>query len=114
MKSFHTILVPFGGHSPRTINPETKRIINWNGRYHRALETKDFIFFVNYHEGDENGCLMMYRKEGLELASDNYFGYCAFFEIITEKENEITYTSPTMKDNLKLHKDAFPELYGVK
>lgn len=105
-KSKHTIIVPIGQHTPKHILPDTKRILNWNGLYFRAMETKDFIFFVNYKEGDENGCQMMYRKDGLELASDNYFGYSAMFEILTEKENEITYLSPSMKLNLKLHKEA--------
>lgn len=111
MPSNHTIVVRDYVHSPLEIYPDTKRIINWNGRHHRALETKDFIFFVNFQEGDENGCVMMYRKEDMELASNNYFGYCAMFEILAEKEEEITYISPTMKYNLKLHKEAFPEIY---
>lgn len=111
MKSNHTIVVPIGENSPEKIHPDTKRIMNWNGRFHRALETKDFIFFVNFHEGDENGCQMMYRKDGMELVTDGYFGYNAMFEILTEKENEITYISPTMKYNLKLHKEANPGIY---
>ncbi|HXB41243.1 MAG TPA: hypothetical protein VNZ49_11925 [Bacteroidia bacterium] len=49
---------------------------------------------------------MMYRKKEMELASDNYFAYCSMFELLTEKEEEITYISRTMKYNLKLHKEA--------
>jgi hypothetical protein len=113
-KSNQTIVVPVGNHSPVKIYPETKRIINWNGRYHLGLETKDFIFFINYQEGDENSCIIMYRKQSMGLASDNYFGYSAIFEILTERENEITYISPTMKYNLKLHKEAFPEMHKKK
>lgn len=101
-------------NSPEHILPTTKLITNWNGRHYRALETEDFIFFVNYREGDENGCLMMYRKSDLSLASDNYFGYNAMFEIITEKPEEITYLSRTMKENIKLHKEACPEMYEVE
>ena len=94
------------GQSPDKILPTTKLITNWNGRYYRALETKDFIFFVNYQEGDENGCVIMYRKSDFSRLSDNYFAYNDMFELLTEKENEITYISPSMKYNLKLHKEA--------
>ena len=99
-------MVPHEERSPKIISFDTKRIINSLGRYHRALETKDFIFFCNYQEGDENACVLMYRKSDFSLASNNYFAYGAMFEILTEKENEITYISPTMKYNLKLHKEA--------
>jgi len=101
-----TIKIPIGERTPRFIDADVKLITNWNGKHHRGLETADFIFFINYQEGDENGCVMMYRKSDLSLASDNYFAYGAMFEILTEKENEITYISPTMKLNLKLHKEA--------
>lgn len=96
-------------NSPDKILPTTRLITNWNGRHYRALETKDFIWFVNYQEGDENGCQMMYRKSDFSLASDNYFGYNAMFEIMTEKKDEITYISKTMKYNLKLHEEANAE-----
>jgi hypothetical protein len=98
-------------HSPETILPTTKLITNWNGKYWRGLETEDFIFFVNYQEGDENSCVMMYRKSDFSLASNNYFGYEAMFEIITEKPNEITYLSPAMKNNIKLYKEAHPDYF---
>lgn len=93
-------------HSPKSIQADTKLIINWLGKYWRALETIDFIYFVNFQEGDENACVKMYRKSDFSLASDNYFAYNDMFEVLTEKENEITYISPTMKYNLKLHKEA--------
>lgn len=105
-----TILLTLGeSHSPEKILPTTKLITNWNGRYYRGMETEDFIFFVNYQEGDENGCVMMYRKSDFSLASDNYFAYEAMFEYITEKSAEITYLSPAMKNNIKLDKEANPE-----
>ncbi len=96
-------------NSPEKILPTTKLITNWNGRHYRALETKDFIYFVNFQEGDENGCVMMYRKDGMELASDNCFAHNSMFELLTEQEKDITYISPTMKYNLKLHKEATPQ-----
>ena len=106
MKTKHTIVIRPGEYTPRHISPGTKRIINCLGRYHRALETKDFIYFVNFQEGDENGCVMMYRKKEMELASDNYFAYGSMFELLTEQEKEITYISRSMRYNLKLHKEA--------
>jgi hypothetical protein len=78
-------------------------IQNSLGRYYRGLETKDFIFFVNFSEGDENACVMMYRHD-MSLVSNNYFGYNAFVEAIDEKE--WTYMSPMMKYNYKLHQEA--------
>ena len=101
-----TIKLEIGhGHSPVNIQADTKLICNWNGRYYRGLETKDFIFFINYQEGDENGCVMMYRKSDLSLASSNYFAYGAMFEVLTETK-DWTYISPSMKHNLKLHNEA--------
>ena len=73
------------------------------GRYNRALETEDFIFYVNYQEGDENACCHMYRKDKT-LVSNNYFAYNYMFEVLTE--NKFTRISPNMKLNLKLHLEA--------
>lgn len=105
------VLVLGERNSPEKILPTTKLITNWNGRHYRALETADFIYFVNYQEGDENGCVMMYRKSDFSLASDNYFAYNDMFEVITEKSNEITYLSPAMKRNIKLYKEAHPDYF---
>ena len=60
------------------------------GRYYRALETKEFVYYVNYQEGDENASVIMYRKRGagMELVSDNYFAYGDMFEVLEDK----TYT----------------------
>lgn len=93
------------GNSPKHILPTTKLITNWNGKFYRGLETVDFIYFINYQEGDENACVMMYRKSDWSLASDNYFGYCAMFETLIEKK-DWTYISKSMKNNLKLHNEA--------
>lgn len=106
MNKQKTIRVPFGECTPKNIPVDTKAIINWNGRYNRGLETKDFIYFINYHEGDENGCVMMYRKDGMELASDNYLAYNSMFELLDENEKDVTYISNKMKYNLRLHKEA--------
>jgi hypothetical protein len=74
------------------------------GRYYRGLETEDFVYYVNYQEGDENACVHMYRKKNMELVSNNYFAYNDMFEVLTD--NKFTRISPYMKENLKLHKEA--------
>jgi hypothetical protein len=74
------------------------------GYYYRALETEDFVYYVNYQEGDENACVKMYRKSDDSLVSDNYFAYNDMFEVLTE--NKFTWISRNMKYNLKLHLEA--------
>lgn len=78
-----------------------KRYWTWLGTYWRGLETKDFVYYVNYQEGDENACVHMYRKKNMELVSNNYFAYNDMFEVLTE--GKYTYISPTMKKNLALY-----------
>ena len=61
--------------SKKIIPTNQKTITNILGVYKRALETKEFVYFVNFSEGDDNAQVKMYRKEKkcLELVSDNYF-----------------------------------------
>lgn len=73
------------------------------GRYHRALKTADHVFYVNYQEGDENACVKMYNYAG-KLISDNYFGYNYMFEVV--EDNTYTWASKTMKENIRLHREA--------
>jgi hypothetical protein len=80
------------------------RIKHWNGYFYHALETENFVYYVNYREGDENGCVKMYRKPDLELVSDNIFAYNDMFEVLTE--GTYTWISRHMKRNLKLHLEA--------
>lgn len=58
------------------------------GTFWRAVETKDFIYFVDWSQEDENYSVRMYRKSDLSLASSNYFGYNDLMEVIDNK----TYT----------------------
>jgi hypothetical protein len=100
----HTILVQPGDFSPNEISPETKRIINLIGRYHRAIETKDFIYFVNYQESDENAQAMMYRKSDLSLVSDNYFAASDLFNVLENKE--YTYISHATKKGFTKYQEV--------
>src|SRR6202012_988013 len=77
----------------------TRLTIEDYGTFYRGAETPDFIYYVNYQEGDDNGNTILYRKEDLSLASDNYFASNALFEDI--EENEITFLSRPMKYNVR-------------
>lgn len=63
-----------------------KEIVTELGTYKLALVTSDFVFYVNEHESDGNGCVMMYNKDN-KLISENYF---AFNEYIDTMEQIIT------------------------
>ena len=83
--------------TPSKINTKTKTIYKRLGKYYRCLESKDFIFYANYLESDENASVLMYNKSG-ELISDNYFAYGELFETIEDKR--YTHISKTMKENV--------------
>jgi hypothetical protein len=85
--------------SPSHIQSDTKLICNGNGRYYRGVETKDFIYFCNYQEGDDNASVKMYRKSDLSLASDNFFANNDLVGVILDKK--YTYLSKSMKYNAK-------------
>jgi len=96
-----SVHVKVGEITPKTIPHNTKRIVKWNGSFYRAVETEDFIYFANYQEGDENANCIMYRKDGMELLSDNYFASNDLIGLMFERSEEITYISPTAKYSLK-------------
>ena len=107
MKSKTTITMPEFVNSPNVILPTTRLICNWNGRYHRAVETEDFIYFCNYQEGDDNGNVIMYRKSDLSLASDNFFASNDLVGVILDKT--YTYLSKSMKYNAKQMQKEYAE-----
>lgn len=94
-----TIIQPIGQQSPSAINADTKIICAWNGRFHRGVETNDFIYFCNYQEGDDNGSVKMYRKSDLSLVSDNYHATNDLMDVIMDKT--YTYLSKSMKFNAR-------------
>lgn len=94
----NTIIVPFDGFTPPGITPETQKIEKWNGVFERFIETQEFIFFVNEHEGDENENTLMFRKEDMTLVSDNYFASAELFEIALQRADEITFLSDAAKE----------------
>jgi len=71
------------------------------GEYHRALETLNHIYYVNFEEGDENGSVKMFTRK-MELVSDNYFAYVGLMEDI--ESGLYSWASPRMKKNIELIK----------
>lgn len=90
-------------HIKREFNKYPTYIKRWNGRFYKGLITEDFVFFCNYHEGDDNGNVEMYTRN-MELVSDNYFASVGLHEALESGEWE--YMSPTMKQNYKLALEA--------
>ena len=94
-------------------NKYPRFLSRWNGRFHRALITKDFVFFVNFNEGDENGCCEMYDRN-MELISNNYFANVGLTEELAKGKDNWEYISPTMKHNHKLASaDGYFELWNA-
>ena len=93
--------------SNRQIPTTQKTITNCIGAYQRAMETDVFVFFVNFKEGDENGNVIMYRKDEkhLDLVSDNYFAHVGLMEEF--REGNETWMSPQMKKARQLQIDEF-------
>jgi hypothetical protein len=52
------------------------------------MVTKEFVFYANYQEGDDNGNVVMFDRETGELVSDNYFGNQECFELMRKFEFE--------------------------
>lgn len=51
---------------------EFKKQISYRGRrFFKAMVTKDFVYYVDYSESDDNANVVMYDLEGT-LMSDNY------------------------------------------
>lgn len=82
-----------------------KQTIKRNNReLQLALVTKDFIFYIDEQESDENGNTIMYRNNNnMELISNNYFAYCGLMDEIDEIEEgkEIIFESESIKDYRK-------------
>jgi hypothetical protein len=57
-----------------------KQIIHRGRRFYKAMVTKDFVYYADYQEGDDNGNVVMFNKSNGELVSDNYFANQDMFE----------------------------------
>lgn len=83
-------------------------IVTELGIYKLALVTNEFIFYVNEHESDENGCVMMYDKNN-KLISDNYFAFDEYINVMEQivlNDLEYEYIDNNQLENAK-------EYFGV-
>ena len=81
---------------PKKINiAKTKKIKTQIGDFNLGLISKDFVYFINMEESDENGNTLMYDKNG-ELLSDNYFASNELYETL-EKESAFDFIHPMME-----------------
>jgi len=107
------------------ITKETLEIVTpWDGTFHKALETEEFIYFCNYEEGDMNGNTKMFSSKPsedgtLKLIGDNYhiasdclrameedkhifisdYAKAEFHHIVEEEMTEITDSVELAEDN---------------
>lgn len=73
------------------------------GTYKLALVTGEFVFYVNEHESDENGCVMMYDKNK-KLISDNYFAFDEYIDTMEQivlNDLEYEYIDNNQLENAK-------------
>ena len=96
--------------SMEAVTKETLEIKKlWEGTFHKALETENFIFFCNYEEGDMNGNTIMYsskpNEDGtLRLIGSNYHIGSDFIRA-TEEDKHI-FISDYVKDSMHLEIEA--------
>lgn len=85
-----------------------RQISNKGSRFYKAMETKDFVFYCNYQEGDDNANVIMFDKETGELVSDNYFANQEMFSLM--RKFDFTYMSRTCSYSFKcmLKDDVLP------
>ena len=82
-----------------------KRVIkNSLGEYHRALETKNHIYFVNYDEGDKNANVLMYDRK-MVLVSNNYFASVGLEEDL--KNSDYVWIAPKLKKLYEILKEIW-------
>jgi len=65
-----------------------RQIIHRGRRFYKAMVTKDFVFYADYQEGDDNGNVVMLDRETGKLVSDNYFANQECFELMRKFEFE--------------------------
>lgn len=51
-----------------------------SNRFQKAMETKDFVYYMDYSECDDNGSVKMYSRTAGVLVSDNYFANRDMYE----------------------------------
>jgi len=61
--------------------------------------TRDYVFYADYSESDDNGNVVMFDKETGELISDNYFANQEMFNLM--RKHCFEYMSKTCTYNFK-------------
>ena len=85
-------------------NQYKNKIIYEDRVFYLQMVTKDFVFYIDTKETDENGIALMYGKD-MKLISDNYFAYEEFMEILEEYHNgnskDVEFLSSEIKEILE-------------
>lgn len=86
----------------------TKSIETDLGVFNLSLITKDFVYYVNPTESDENACVIMLDRAG-ELVSDNYFAYGDYMNVMELVAKGATDYDYIDEENLHYAKEYFSQ-----
>ena len=56
-----------------------RQITHRGRRFYKAMVTKEFVYYVDYSESDDNANVVMIDLDSGEIISDNYFANCDMF-----------------------------------
>ena len=76
-----------------------RQITHRGRRFYKAMVTKEFVYYADYQEGDDNGNVVMFDIETGELVSDNYFANQDMFD--TMRKFDFVSMSRTCQYNFK-------------
>lgn len=76
-----------------------RQIVHRGRRFYKAMVTKEFVYYADYQEGDDNGNVVMFDIETGELVSDNYFANQDMFD--TMRKFDFVSMSRTCQYNFK-------------
>ena len=76
-----------------------RQITHRGRRFYKAMVTKEFVYYADYQEGDDNGNVVMFDLETGELVSDNYFANQDMFD--TMRKFDFVSMSRTCQYNFK-------------
>lgn len=65
-----------------------KQITHRGRRFYKAMVTKDYVFYADYQEGDDNSNVVMFDRHTMELISDNYFANQECFNLMRKFDFE--------------------------
>lgn len=65
-----------------------RQIFHRGRRFYKAMVTKDYVFYADYNEGDDNGNVVMFDRASGELISDNYFANQECFSLMRKHQFE--------------------------